>query len=135
MTREKCESVIEIIGLLTPKDINHPIDILNIKLCGIVVLRTYSGILPGKRTYVFYFCCNDVKIRNSGTNSGVVEEILPLSFSVETLVHYFAIDILLMSLWVEIEITTVMTEANIIGINVFPSPILRCQFAIHCILI
>ena len=131
MTREKCVSIIKIIRLLTPKNIDHSIDVFNIKLCSIVVVRTNRSILSYKWTYIFHFRCDDVEIRNGRTDRGIIKKILLLSLMIKTLVDYLSIDILRMTLRIKVEITAIVAEANIVGIDILPSPILRCQFAIH----
>ena len=90
----------------------------------------WASILVDDYIQIAERCGDDVILFDHAGDVLIIQTVLLLSLGVDIIIHNFTKGIFLMRCFGEIKITAVMAEAVVVGIDVFPCPVLRGQFAI-----
>ena len=92
--------------------------------------RAWSAVLIDDFFEIAEWRGDDVILLHHVGDVFVIQAILLCRGGIDVVVHDFAVGIFLMRSVREVEVTAVMAETVVVGVDVFPSPILRGQFAV-----
>ena len=122
--------ILLVIGVHAAQDLIATLQIIIVKQGSSLPQCTRSPMLVNDFLKIAEGCGDNIVLLDHFGDVGIVETIFSCGFRIDIVIHDFAIRILLMRGFGEIEVPAVMAETVVIGVDVLPCPVLRSEFAI-----
>ena len=122
--------VLLVVGIHAAQDLVATLQIIVMQQGSGFPQRAWSAVLIDDFFEIAEWRGDDVILLHHVGDVFVIQAILLCRGGIDVVVHDFAVGIFLMRSVREVEVTAVMAETVVVGVDVFPSPILRGQFAV-----
>ena len=122
--------VLLVVGIHAAQDLVATLQIIVMQQGSGFPQRAWSAVLIDDFFEIAERCGDDIILLHHVGDVFVIQAILLCRGGIDVVVHDFAVGIFLMRSVREVEVTAVMAETVVVGVDVFPSPILRGQFAV-----
>ena len=122
--------ILPVVRVILAKDLIHEAEVADSQVI-VACIMLDQRMIPPHGFNIVDGRGNDIPSDHLALDGFIIQAIPPCSGLVDEVVHDFAIVVGLVGYVAEIEVATVVTESVVIGIDVFPSPILRSELAIH----
>ena len=122
--------VLLVVGIHAAQDLVATLQIIVMQQGSGFPQRAWSAVLIDDFFEIAEWRGDDVILLHHAGDVFVIQAILLCRGGIDVVVHDFAVGIFLMRSVREVEVTAVMAETVVVGVDVFPSPILRGQFAV-----
>ena len=122
--------ILPVVRVILAKDLVHEAEIADSQVI-VACIMLDQRMIPPHGFNIVDGRGNDIPADHLALDGFIIQAIPPCSGLVDEVVHDFTVVVGLVGYVAEIEVATVVTESVVIGIDVFPSPILRSELAIH----
>ena len=122
--------ILLVVGIHAAQDLVATLQIIVMQQGSGFPQRAWSAVLIDDFFEIAEWRGDDVILLHHVGDVFVIQAILLCRGGIDVVVHDFAVGIFLMRSVREVEVTAVMAETVVVGVDVFPSPILRGQFAV-----
>ena len=134
LAREKRFEVLRVIREETTHDCHATGKVLGVERRRGGIVLAWGREVPREVPQTLEAGRDHVVALDAGADVGVIQAIAPDGVIVDEVVHDLAVGVLLVDGVGEVEVATIVTEANIGRAGVLPRPVLRRELAVHGIL-
>ncbi len=135
LAREKRFEVLRVIREETTHDCHATGKVLRVERRRGGIVLAWGREVPREVPQTLEAGRNHVIALDAGADAGVIQAIAPDGVVVDEVVHDLAVGVLLVDGVGEVEVATIVTEANIGRAGVLPRPVLCGDLAVHGILV